>query len=231
MKRILSRLRRAVAVLLMLTLLCGTLAQAASAEYGRVFVSEVHDLRIEDRAFYGCTKIPELTLTENVRYLGESAFGDTRNITEVTVNSSGNVTFKDGAFVSAYGGSSVKTLHIGKGLANVDISAVFGGTNAVLATVTVDKENNYYYEGSDGVIYDKHLNEEQVNVPTKILYYPMLKEGEYELPGSITTIGANVFVGRKKLTKVTIGANVTEIGNAAFKDCNQNLFFAVVEYA
>lgn len=177
------------------------------------------DLRIEDRAFYGCWKIEALTLTENVRYLGESAFGDTRNITEVTVNSSGNVTFKDGAFVSAYGGSNVKTLHIGKGLANVDISAVFGGTNAVLATVTVDKENNYYYEGSDGVIYDKLLNEEQVNVPTKILYYPILKEGEYELPGSITTIGANVFVARQKLTKVTIGANVTGIGNAAFKDC------------
>lgn len=177
------------------------------------------DLRIEDRAFYGCWKIEALTLTENVRYLGESAFGDTRHITEVTVNSSGNVTFKDGAFVSVYGGSGVRTLHIGKGLANVDISAVFGGTNAVLATVTVDKENNYYYEGSDGVIYDKHLNEEQVNVPTKILYYPILKEGEYELPGSITTIGANVFVGRQKLTKVTIGANVTEIGNAAFKDC------------
>ena len=177
------------------------------------------DLRIEDRAFYGCWKIEALTLTENVRYLGESAFGDTRHITEVTVNSNGSVTFKDGAFVSDLGGSSVKTLHIGKGLANVDISAVFGGTNAVLATVTVDKENSYYYEGSDGVIYDKHLSEEQVNVPTKILYYPMLKEGEYELPESITTIGANVFVGRKKLTKVTIGANVTEIGNAAFKDC------------
>lgn len=177
------------------------------------------DLRIEDRAFYGCWKIEALTLTENVRYLGESAFGDTRHITEVTVNSSGSVTFKDGAFVSVYGGSDVRTLHIGKGLANVDISAVFGGTNAVLATVTVDKENNYYYEGSDGVIYDKHLNEEQVNVPTKILYYPILKEGEYELPGSITTIGANVFVARQKLTKVTIGANVTEIGNAAFKDC------------
>lgn len=177
------------------------------------------DLRIEDRAFYGCWNIEALTLTENVRYLGESAFGDTRHITEVTVNSSGSVTFKDGAFVSVYGGSDVRTLHIGKGLANVDISAVFGGTNAVLATVTVDKENNYYYEGSDGVIYDKHLNEEQVNVPTKILYYPILKEGEYELPGSITTIGANVFVARQKLTKVTIGANVTEIGNAAFKDC------------
>lgn len=176
------------------------------------------DLRIEDRAFYGCQKIKTLTLTENVRYLGVAAFGGTY-ITEVTVNSNGSVTFKDGAFVSDLGGSSVKTLHIGKGLANVDISAVFGGTNAVLATVTVDKENNYYYEGSDGVIYDKHLNEEQVNVPTKILYYPMLKEGEYELPGSITTIGANVFVGRQKLTKVTIGANVTEIGNAAFKDC------------
>ncbi len=188
------------------------------------------DLRIGRRAFYGCTSILTLTLTENVRYLGEYAFGDTRKLTEVTVNSNGNVVFESGAFaafnrdyqtgaITGSGGSKVQTLNIGKGLSVVDISSVFGGTNAVLATVTVDKENNYYYEGSDGVIYDKHLNEEQVNVPTKILYYPMLKEGEYELPGSITTIGANVFVGRQKLTKVTIGANVTEIGNAAFKDC------------
>lgn len=188
------------------------------------------DLRIGRRAFYGCTSILTLTLTENVRYLGEYAFGDTRKLTEVTVNSNGNVVFESGAFaafnrddqtgaITGSGGSKVQTLNIGKGLSGVDISSVFGGTNAVLATVTVDKENNYYYEGSDGVIYDKHLNEEQVNVPTKILYYPILKEGEYELPGSITTIGANVFVGRQKLTKVTIGANVTEIGNAAFKDC------------
>lgn len=42
MKRFLSGLRRAVAALLMLTMLCGVLSQAAFAEYGRVFVSEVH---------------------------------------------------------------------------------------------------------------------------------------------------------------------------------------------
>ena len=41
MKRILGGLRRTVAVFLMLTMLCGVLSQGASAEYGRVFVSEV----------------------------------------------------------------------------------------------------------------------------------------------------------------------------------------------
>ena len=41
MKRFLSGLRRTVAVFLVLTVLCGVLTQAVSAEYGREFVSEV----------------------------------------------------------------------------------------------------------------------------------------------------------------------------------------------
>lgn len=188
------------------------------------------DLRIGRRAFYGCTSILTLTLTENVRYLGEYAFGNTRNLTEVTVNSNGNVVFEEGAFaafsrdyqtgaITGSGDSKVQTLNIGKGLSGVDISSTFGGTSAALATVRVDKENNYYYEGSDGVIYDKNLDEENVNQPTKILYYPVLKAGEYEVPSTITEIGANVFAQRLKLTKITIGNNVKSIGDHAFASC------------
>ena len=188
------------------------------------------DLKIGERAFYACTSLQTLTLTENVRYLGRFAFGRTTKLEEVFVNSTGTVKFEDAAFASmtrnsngeitGSGSGDVKTLHIGKGLANVDISSVFGGSSAALATVTVDPENGYYYEGADGVIYDKNINETtQQNVPTKILYYPVLKEGEYRVPDTISEIANNTFVGRKKLTKILIGNNITAIGDSAFDSC------------
>ena len=187
------------------------------------------DLKIGERAFYACTSLKTLTLTENVRYLGRFAFGRTTKLEEVFVNSTGTVTFEDAAFAAinrsngviiGSGSSYVKTLHIGKGLANVDISSVFGGSSATLATVTVDPENGYYYEGADGVIYDKNINETtQQNVPTKILYYPVLKEGEYRVPDTISEIANNTFVGRRKLTKISIGNNITAIGDSAFDGC------------
>ena len=188
------------------------------------------DLKIGERAFYACTSLQTLTLTENVRYLGRFAFGRTTKLEEVFVNSTGTVKFEDAAFawmtrnsngeITGSGSGDVKTLHIGKGLANVDISSVFGGSSAALATVTVDPENGYYYEGADGVIYDKNINETtQQNVPTKILYYPVLKEGEYRVPDTISEIANNTFVGRKKLTKILIGNNITAIGDSAFDSC------------
>lgn len=188
------------------------------------------DLKIGERAFYACTSLQTLTLTENVRYLGRFAFGRTTKLAEVFVNSTGTVKFEDAAFawmtrnsngeITGSGSGDVKTLHIGKGLANVDISSVFGGSSAALATVTVDPENGYYYEAADGVIYDKNINETtQQNVPTKILYYPVLKEGEYRVPDTISEIANNTFVGRRKLTKILIGNNITAIGDNAFDSC------------
>ena len=188
------------------------------------------DLKIGERAFYACTSLQTLTLTENVRYLGRFAFGRTTKLAEVFVNSTGTVKFEDAAFawmtrnsngeITGSGSGNVKTLHIGKGLANVDISSVFGGSSATLATVTVDPENGYYHEGADGVIYDKNFNETtQRNEPTKILYYPVLKEGEYRVPDTISEIANNTFVGRKKLTKILIGNNITAIGDSAFDSC------------
>ena len=191
------------------------------------------DLAIATRAFYGCRALTTLTIAENVRTIGAYAFGgckDTNSayLREVTVNSTGDVKFEDGAFADikrdssgiSGGASYVEILNIGKGLKNVDISAVFGGTASKLVTVNVDRANDYYYQGEDGVIYDKNINEiTQENSPTKILYYPVMKEGEYVVPSTVKEIGNNVFVSRKKLTKVKIGNNVTVIGDNAFRNC------------
>ncbi|MGN1062041.1 MAG: leucine-rich repeat protein, partial [Candidatus Scatosoma sp.] len=187
-------------------------------------------LEIKERAFYGC-KITELTLTENVRTIGKYAFGGgiSGTLATVTVKSSGEVSFADGAFASftrnstgeitGAGNSSVITLNIGKDVPLINISGAFGGTSAKLAAVHVDPENKYYLE-EDNVIYNKD-EEDETNNKTQILYYPVEKQGEYVIPATVTEIGANVFVARKGLTKITIGSNVTSIGASAFKDCTK----------
>ena len=186
-------------------------------------------LEIKERAFYN-SNLAELTLPENVRTVGKYAFGSTENLATLTVKSSGEVSFANGAFASfarnfttgeitGAGSSGVKTLNIGKDVPVIDISGAFGGSSSKLAAVHVDPENNYYLE-EGSVIYNKDA-ENEANSKTQILYYPVEKQGEYVVPDTVTEIGANVFVGRKGLTKITIGYNVTVIGDAAFKDCTK----------
>lgn len=189
-------------------------------------------LEIKERAFYGC-KITELTLTENVRTIGKYAFGSaglSGKLETLTVKSSGEVSFADGAFASytrnyttgeitGDGYSSVVTLYIGKDVPVINISGAFGGISSKLAAVHVDPENKYYLE-EENVIYNKDEVDE-TNNKTQILYYPVEKQGEYVVPATVTEIGANVFVARKGLTKITIGNNVTSIGASAFKDCTK----------
>ncbi|MGN1051867.1 MAG: leucine-rich repeat domain-containing protein, partial [Candidatus Scatosoma sp.] len=189
-------------------------------------------LEIKERAFYGC-KITELTLTENVRTIGKYAFGSaglSGKLETLTVKSSGEVSFADGAFASytrnyttgeitGDGYSSVVTLYIGKDVPVINISGAFGGISSKLAAVHVDPENKYYLE-EENVIYNKD-EVDATNNKTQILYYPVEKQGEYVVPATVTEIGANVFVARKGLTKITIGNNVTSIGASAFKDCTK----------
>lgn len=190
-------------------------------------------LNIEERAFYGCKKLTELTLSENVRYIGKFAFGGMSvlmKLKTLTVNSSGNVKFENGAFAqierdNATGAilgpsaTTITTLNIGAGLTNVDISAVFDGSSAKLKTINVDENNTYYYKGEDDVIYDKNLDAAGKNIPTKILYFPVDKDGEYVIPNTVNEIGSNTFISRKKLQKIVIGNNVTSIGDYAFRGC------------
>ena len=191
------------------------------------------NLNIEERAFYGCKALTQLTLSENVRYIGKFAFGGTSTLmklTTLTVNSNGNVKFENGAFAqierdSATGAilgpsaTTITTLNIGAGLTNVDISAVFDGSSAKLQTINVDENNTYYYQGEDDVIYDKNLDAAGKNIPTKILYFPVNKDGEYVIPNTVNKIGSNTFISRKKLQKIVIGNNVTSIGDYAFRGC------------
>lgn len=172
-------------------------------------------LTIEKDAFYGLTneEFTEVTLPENLKYLGESAFGYCSKLLTVNLNSVDCSEFQTGAFGYVSTGIVtnftyyVTTLNIGKDTGAIEIAGVFG---IKLEVVNVDP-NNQNYEVIDNVVYDKAV--------TSVLFYPAEKQGAYTTPATVTNIGANVFKDRTGLTEVTIGKNVTSIGTNAFGGC------------
>ena len=71
----------------------------------------------------------------------------------------------------------------------------------------VDDENENY-TSVDGVIYSKDRSALSV--------YPIAREGEFTVPGSVTEIHGGAFYGCEKLSVVNIGSGVRTIGVQAF---------------
>ena len=173
-------------------------------------------LTIEESAFYGCTGLTSVTLPENLVTLGENAFGNTSSLTKVYVESgaAGTLNFSARAFATTgtWPRSYVVTVYLGVSVPVIDVSGIFGGYATALQSVIV-ADGNQNYSSSDGVLFDK--------AATTIVFYPKGKEGDYVVPETVTTIGANVFQDRTLLTKITIGGNVAEIGDYAFEGCSR----------
>ena len=175
-------------------------------------------LTIAERAFYECSSYgnewTSVTLPANLVSLGMYAFGGNYYLKTVTVNLDGDrfaglaeIDYSENAF--AYATSSrtsyVQTVNLGAGVPELDIASVFGGA---VTSVNV-AEGNENYMSVDGVLFNGN--------GTQLLYFPN-RSGEYVVPDAVTTIGTNVFRGRS-ITKITLGANVTSIGDYAFYSC------------
>lgn len=199
----------------------GAFRSATQVERVTLINNEQGSLTIAKYAFYGLTdtEFTTLTLPEQLISLGECAFGGCTKLTTVKLNSINCKDFATGAFASDTETTAstlvsyyVTDLHIGAKTSAIEIAGVFGSK---LANVEVDAANPNYKVLDDKVVYDVDV--------TKILFVPVEKEGEYVTPATVTTIGANVFRSRTKMTKITIGKNVTNIGDEAFFGCNSLL--------
>lgn len=166
-------------------------------------------LSIGEYAFYQCTGLREITLPGNLTSLGQYAFGGIERLKTVRVDSGLGMTLENGAFMNEQGVSYVTTLFLGPNVPVIDIAGVFGALD--LKTVEVDPNNPNYSSDEDGVLFDKKQ--------TRIVYYPTAREGDYDIPDTVIEIGAGVFQSKSGLTKITIGKNVTSIGDKAFMDC------------
>lgn len=185
------------------------------------FLGEAEDvpLTIKESAFYGCTNVEltELVLPANLVKLEKNAFGGTSKLVTVTVKSvSEQIDFAYAAFGTTTTSATtaptyyVTNLFIAKEVAAFDITGVFGSVK--LANVVVE-EGNPNYTSIEGVLYNSDV--------TKVVYYPTEKEGGYVLPSTIVEISDRVFESKNGITSITIGKNVTTIGNAAFSNCKK----------
>ena len=109
----------------------------------------------------------------------------------------------------AFGGVPLTSVSIPSSVTSLGIDA-FGYCKS-MTEINVEIGNPNYVS-INGLLYDKAL--------TTLLQYPAAKAGTtFNIPSSVTSIGAEAFAYCTSLTSVSIPSNVTSIGDAAFQSC------------
>ena len=149
--------------------------------------------------------IPSKIDGKAVTSIGDSAFCDCKNLTEVTIPDS-VTSIGNWAFVGCTGLTEVT---IPDSVTSIGEWAFEGCTN--LKEINVDK-NNKNYSSANGVLFNKDK--------TTLIKYPEGKtDDKYSIPNSVTSIGNRAFDDCTNLKTVTIGNSVTSIDWYAFSGC------------
>ena len=178
-------------------------------------------------AFYDCNSLTEIDLPTSVVSIGDRAFSDCKALEQINIPSS-VVSIGDSAFCKCEAlteiilPSSVEDLGESAfsdctSLTRVNIPPkveklgwfVFWGCKS-LTEIEADRKNPKF-ASEDGVLYNKEM--------TEIVRYPQAKEGEYQIPSTVTNIGIFAFYECTGLTEIDIPSSVTSIDSSAFNLC------------
>lgn len=108
-----------------------------------------------------------------------------------------------------YGCLNLKSITIPSGVESIGIRAFDACLD--LININVDMDNKFY-SSLNGVLYNKNQ--------TQLISVPGGKTGTFEIPGSVTEIGAYAFSACKSITNIKIPDSVTSIGEWAFSKCS-----------
>ena len=104
--------------------------------------------------------------------------------------------------------TKIRSVTIPETVTDVFVGAVI---NPCLKNIYVD-ENNASYRSEDGVLFNKDM--------TEIITYPSAKSGSYyEVPDSVTKIGAFAFCSNILIREIKLPDSITEIDDEAFGGC------------
>ena len=112
--------------------------------------------------------------------------------------------------IDAFSNSTIVSVTIPASVTSIGEGAFDGNIN--LTTIEVDS-NNANYTTDGGVLFNK--------AKTTLMLYPKGNAStSYDIPVSVTTVGAKAFKQCTRLQRVTIPAGVTAIGYEGFKACS-----------
>ncbi|MDY2509530.1 MAG: leucine-rich repeat protein [Ruminococcus callidus] len=180
---------------------------------------------IGERAFYGCTNLQSVTISDNVQMIGDNAFAYCSALTELTLPESVTA-IGDDAF---YGCSGLTGLQLPSQLLQIGTAAFEGCTGLTAlelpASVTTLGDNifaectslqqitvaagNSAFVSVDGVL----LNQAQ----TTLIRYPIAKSGTaYTVPTTVTEVAPSAFESCTRLTEIILPSTLRSIGAWAF---------------
>ncbi|SFO46276.1 leucine-rich repeat domain-containing protein [Prevotella sp. tf2-5] len=166
---------------------------------------------IGDCAFDYCEGLTSVAIPASVTSIGVGVFYGCLGLTSVTIGS-GVTSIGYDAFRSC---SSLTSVTIPASVTSISVGAFANCSN--LATMTVEAGNTVYdSRNSCNAIIEKESNTLIIGCNGSTI------------PGDVTSIGENSFLGCDGLTTITIPASVTSIGDYAFDGCS-NLATMTVE--
>ena len=170
---------------------------------------------VAERAFVGLNFLKTVTISGNVKVIGNYAFQECNSIVTVIIGNS-VTTIENNAFMLC---SSLVRVEIGNSVKSI-YSQAFRGCRSLLEIVV--SEDNEYFVSDNNVLYNKSK--------TVLVQYPIAKsDTSFVIPSTVKTISPYVFYLNNTLKTVIIPISVTSIGNSAFYSCSSVYIYCEAE--
>ena len=148
------------------------------------------------------TRIKTLIIDEGVTSIGDRAFQDCRNLSNVKLPNSLTLIYND-AFSNC---TSLASVIIPDSVTSIGDDAFLGCIS--LKSIEIS-DNNKNYSSVDGVLFNK-------NKSVLVIYPAGKTDSVYSIPNSVTSIGNSAFSECTNLSNITITDSVISIGDLAF---------------
>ncbi len=164
---------------------------------------------IKGYAFYGCTALESVEISSSVTEIGDYALAGCRTLYTVDIPETGeNMTIGDGAFV---GCTTLTSITVPDRVTDMGGGCLAGCTN--LQYVTLSSTMTKLYDATT----DFELTLNGVSYGSKFGFFENCSSiVNLKLPDAIASVDERAFTGCSSLSKITIGASLTELGNISF---------------
>ena len=168
-------------------------------------IEEMPVTEIGEKAFEGCSAIESIALPDTVISIGSGAFRNCSELKSITIPDN-LVSIGDWAFWYCRG---LTALTIPASTTNIGWEALVGCIS--LTAINVDSDNEIYNSES-GILFNKEN--------TVLISYPSSRRAtSYTVPNTVTEIKGRAFFDNKNLRTITIPGSVATLGFNVFEFC------------